>query len=125
MSHMTPVKWKPSDMTTLEGVARELGFVIDHECDHAVFYMGKCHPCDAVLRVPGCAHEAALTKQGNSWKVEIDAWGTEGAKCKSAMGRLYEAYAERKITTVARRRGWRISKTTNEQGKPRLQLRRG
>ena len=124
MSHMTAVRWQPKDIDTVRDVAVELGYSFIENRGYAKFYKGLQHECDIALRIPGTSHEAALTRDGETWRVELDSYGENGSRCKQGVGKLYEAYAERKISAVARRRGLRVNKTVNAQGQTRLQLRR-
>jgi hypothetical protein len=119
MSHMTPVKWSPSDLDLLLELAKEQGFEV-LTGTRARFYNGATKECDVCLRHKSSEFDISLTKFVGRYVVEYDKFSNHGDFLTQRLRDIHEEYVVRSQMRVAQLNGYRVTRQKNNRGQTQL-----
>lgn len=128
MSHIAKIQLQIKDLDALAIAAESLGCELVRDQKDFLWYAGRRNPCDHAIRVKNAqsgTYEIGVIADGEgNYRLECDFWNSGGLqKIVGAEGqKLRQSYAESAATRQAKRQGFRVQRTVNENGVVRLRL---
>lgn len=114
MSHITKVSCQFNDLETLKAACTELGIKFEAVKDYK-FYDSSVASGLAV-HLPGWKYPAVITEDGNAVYDNYNgAWGSD-----DRMSELRQSYSTQTIKKIAKKKGFKLTETTLEDGRKQL-----
>jgi len=132
MSHITKIEIEVTDLAALKAACKRLNLqFIENQLTYQWYGerigndplpegigledLGKC---DHAIKVPGASYEIGILKQNNRYRLLWDSWKSGGLE--QVIGRdaglLKQAYGIEKTKSEARRKGYSLYETRQENG---------
>ncbi len=130
MSHITEIKIKVTDLSVLKAACQRLHLDFSEGQKDYVWYgsaigmipkdqtLDTPGICDHAIKVPGAKYEVGVRKQGKEYLLLWDNWtggGLEQILGENA-GLLMQAYGIEKTKREARRKGYLVQETKQDNG---------
>lgn len=128
MSHIAKIQLQIKDLDALADAAESLGCELVRDQKDFLWYDGRRNPCDHAIRVKNAkrrTYEIGVIADGEgNYRLECDFWNSGGLEniVGAEAKKLRQAYAESAATRQAKRQGFRVHRTVNENGVVRLRL---
>ena len=138
MSHIAKIEIEVKDLAILKRACARLGFEFrENQTTFTWFgnYLGDSPlpegvnqndlgKCNHAISIPEARYEIGVVSKGQGYDLVWDYWSTGGLQAAIGQngGRLRQAYAAEKAILEARRKGYRVTEQTTENGGIRLRI---
>ena len=120
MSHQITIQTKISDPRALALACEELGLTLAENAQQRTYSVAVQQPL--VIKCPKADYDIAVTKSADgTFQLSTDWWHGSVEKCVGQnYSKLSQIYGVHKATIEAKKKGYFVTRTTNQQGQPRL-----
>lgn len=116
MSHISRIELEVKDLGILSQACSRLGLRLVRG-QKAFKWYGDNSPCDHAIVVPGAEYEIGIANKNGLFELNCDYYDKNLGKVIGHNGGLLkQAYAVEKASTEARKKGYSVIETRNENG---------